>query len=125
MFDIELDIELDIEIDVDVEIEIFLGAGNRGGTCIALHAGIVERRVEASERGDRCRHQGLDLGALGNIAAHKGRLSAGLPDQLDGLFTAADIDVGHHHPGAFTRKNKRGLTSDAGTRTRDQCNLVL
>jgi hypothetical protein len=86
---------------------------------------VVERGIEAPERGDRALHHGGDLRLVGHIAHHGDRLAASGRDLirrgLQGRFIHVRQRDGRSGPGECTRR----IEAHAGGRAGDQRYLSL
>ena len=93
-----LDPEADAD-DVDVEHlaqVVRIGVDHEGRD---LDAGIVDKDVEAAERGDSCLDGLLPLGLVGHVQRDEARLPAHGGDAIGGLAAEVVEDVTDHHRG--------------------------
>ena len=94
-----LDAEEDA-LEVDGEEVVHHLFGGVHDEALLGNAGDVAHDVDAAVVGDGLCHEGLDLGLVGDVAAHRGGLAAGVFDEAGGLFQARLVDVGEDDRGA-------------------------
>jgi len=99
--------------------------GHLVGVAEAQDAGHIAQDVEPSERVDGRLHGGKALRALRHVEVAHLDGPAGVFDQGLGPGQTVVIDVHREDPGPLGRQAHADGPSDAGSRSRDQRNLVF
>jgi hypothetical protein len=107
-------------LDVDRVDAIELGFGDFQDRLVAMGgAGVVDHAVDVAERGQRrIAHRGHVI-ALRHVGTHRARLASCLADGRRYTLGGFQVQVGHHHAGAFARERVRDALAKARTTTRD------
>jgi hypothetical protein len=115
--------EMAAQVDLDHGVPL-VDAHLRDGA-VAQDAGVVDQRVEPSERVDRRCDQPARGVVLGAVARVQHRFSTCRSDLLDHCLADLGIELVDHHASAFASQFESLPAPDAATRAGDDCDLAV